>query len=43
MDWLIEKEKAMLLKLEALTKADPLTKPDALTKPDGLVGGENDQ
>ena len=43
MDWLIEKEKAMLLQLEALTKADPLTKPDGLTKADGLVGGENDQ
>ena len=43
MDWLIEKEKATLLKLEALTKADPLTKPDGLTKADGLVGGENDQ
>lgn len=43
MDWLIEKEKAMMLQLEALTKADPLTKPDGLTKADGLVGGENDQ
>ena len=41
MDWLIEKEKAMLLKLEALTKVE--SQLEALTKEDGLVGGTNDQ
>ena len=47
MDWLIEKEKAMLLQQEVLkevdSKLEALTKLDQLTKADGLVGGENDQ
>ena len=51
MDWLIEKEKAMMLQLEALTKVE--SKLEALTKVESkldassmactLIGGKNDQ
>lgn len=41
MDWLIEKEKAMLLKLEVLTTVEPKIK-EAI-KGASLVGGNNDQ
>ena len=40
MDWLIEKEKAMMLQLEALTKVE--SQLEALTKTEALVGGTND-
>lgn len=41
MDWLIEKEKAMLLQKEVLKEVD--SKLEALKKTKALVGGNNDQ
>lgn len=41
MDWLIEKEKAMLLQQKALTKDNATL--DALAKACTLIGGKNDQ
>lgn len=41
MDWLIEKEKVMLLQQEMLKEVD--SKLEALKKTDVLVGGTNDQ
>lgn len=41
MDWLIEKEKAMMLQQEALTKENATL--DALAKACTLIGGNNDQ
>lgn len=41
MDWLIEKEKAMLLQQEVLKEVD--SKLEALKKTEALVGGNNDQ
>ena len=41
MDWLIEKEKAMLLQLEALTKVESTL--DASSMASTLIGGKNDQ
>ena len=37
MDWLIEKEKAIMLQLEASKKVE-----EALSKTDALIGGKND-
>lgn len=41
MDWLIEKEKAMMLQQKALTKENATL--DALAKACTLIGGKNDQ
>lgn len=41
MDWLIEKEKAMLLQQKAQTKEKAML--DALAKACTLIGGKNDQ
>lgn len=41
MDWLIEKEKAMMLQQKALTKDNATL--DALAKACTLIGGKNDQ
>lgn len=41
MDWLIKKEKVMLLQQEALKEVD--SRLEALTKTKALVGGNNDQ
>lgn len=41
MDWLIEKEKAMMLQLEALTKVESTL--DASSMACTLIGGKNDQ
>lgn len=43
MDWLIEKEKAMLLQQEVLKEVDSKLEALALTKTKALVGGNNDQ
>ena len=41
MDWLIEKEKVMLLQQEVLKEVD--SKLEALKKTKAFVGGNNDQ
>lgn len=44
LDWLIEKEKAIMLQLETSKKIEETSKKieEALSKTDALIGGEND-
>lgn len=43
MDWLIEKEKVMMLQQEVLKEVDSKLEALRKTKVDALVGGKNDQ